>query len=56
MGKKKVKKPKKEYTHVSGNGMLWRFNGSRPVSALADKVMKELKNGENNSKNRESSQ
>lgn len=27
------------YTHRDSNGMAWRFVGSRPVSALADKVM-----------------
>lgn len=35
--KKTVKKP--TYTHRDGSGMGWRFVGSRPVSALADKVM-----------------
>lgn len=27
------------YTHRDGSGMAWRMVGSRPVSALADKVM-----------------
>ena len=31
----------KKYTHIDGGGMPWRFEGSRPVSALADKVMEE---------------
>lgn len=31
-----------KYTHIDTNGMAWRFEGSRPVSALADKVMKEV--------------
>lgn len=36
----KPKTPKQpNYTHRDGTGMAWRFVGSRPVSALADKVM-----------------
>lgn len=31
-----------EYTHISSDGMLWRFDGNRPVSRLADEVMKEV--------------
>lgn len=27
------------YTHRDSSGMAWRMVGSRPVSALADKVM-----------------
>jgi hypothetical protein len=29
------------YTHRDGGGMGWRMVGSRPVSALADQVMRE---------------
>lgn len=44
--KPKKSKPKKKteakvYTHRDAGGMAWRFEGSRPVSALADKVMRE---------------
>ncbi len=31
------------YTHKDDNGMLWRFNGSRPISKLADEIMEKLK-------------
>jgi hypothetical protein len=31
--------PKRTYTHVDAQGMKWRFDGSRPVSALADSIM-----------------
>jgi hypothetical protein len=46
MKKKKSKKapPAKaapEYTHRDGSGMGWRFAGGRPVSALADSVMRD---------------
>lgn len=36
-------KPKSEhtYTHRDESGMLWRWDGSRPVSKLADEVMDE---------------
>lgn len=27
------------YTHIDEDGMRWRFEGSRPVSKLADGVM-----------------
>jgi len=37
----KHKRKKIVYTHHDGNGMAWRFVGSRPVSALADKVMRD---------------
>jgi hypothetical protein len=33
---------KRSYTHTDGSGMPWRMEGSRPVSALADKVMAEV--------------
>jgi hypothetical protein len=49
-----MKKPKKSkrkpvtkteatpaYTHRDGSGMAWRFAGGRPVSALADAVMRD---------------
>jgi len=43
--KKQKRKAKKKttvtYTHRDASGMAWRFAGSRPVSALADKVMAE---------------
>jgi hypothetical protein len=44
--KKKSKKeaaptPAPEYTHRDRSGMPWRFAGSRPVSKLADQVMRE---------------
>ena len=38
---KSKRKPSKVYTHRDPSGMSWRFVGSRPVSALADKVMAE---------------
>lgn len=28
------------YTHKDRSGMAWRFSGGRPVSALADEVMR----------------
>lgn len=30
------------YTYRDAGGMLWRFEGSRPVSQLADKVVSEV--------------
>lgn len=33
---------KNTYTHRDPSGMYWRFQGSRPVSLLADIVMKSL--------------
>lgn len=39
--KKLVCKGSPKYTHQDSSGMLWRFVGNRPVSALADKVMRE---------------
>lgn len=38
---KTKKSPRKriKYTHRDASGMAWRFVGSRPVSALADRVM-----------------
>lgn len=42
------------YTHKDSEGMVWRFEGSRPISKLADEVMaevfseKEQENGKNN--------
>jgi hypothetical protein len=38
--KRRVKQP--VYTHRDSSGMAWRFEGSRPVSALADQVMREV--------------
>ena len=35
-------KRRRIYTHIDEAGMLWRFEGSRPVSLLADKVMDEM--------------
>ena len=45
--KKKRKKKKetvveKDYKYRDGTGMLWRFDGARPVSKLADDIMKEV--------------
>lgn len=37
---------KRNYTHTDGSGMPWRMDGSRPVSALADKVMEEPSSAE----------
>jgi len=36
-------KPTREisYTHQDSSGMPWRFVGGRPVSALADQVMRD---------------
>lgn len=31
-----------EYTHRDTNGLGWRMSGSRPVSAIADKIMREM--------------
>lgn len=31
--------PKRKYTHKDATGMLWRMEGSRPVSAIADSIM-----------------
>lgn len=28
-----------EYTHIDGDGILWRFQGSMPLSEIADEVM-----------------
>lgn len=42
--KKKTKKkvtPRPKYTHIDSSGMAWRMQGMRPVSALADKIMRE---------------
>lgn len=41
MKTKKSPKTRKriKYTHRDASGMAWRFVGSRPVSALADRVM-----------------
>jgi len=30
----------KKYTHRDSSGMAWRMKGSRPVSSLADAVMR----------------
>ena len=34
-----------KYTHTDSFGMRWRMAGSRPVSALADKIMNDLEIG-----------
>ena len=31
-----------KYTHRDSAGMLWRFEGGRPVSKLADEVMRKV--------------
>jgi hypothetical protein len=31
------------YTHKDKDGIKWRFVGQRPVSEIADKVMKECR-------------
>jgi hypothetical protein len=37
------KRPKGHtYTHMDKHGMLWRFEGSRPISKLADEAMAEF--------------
>jgi hypothetical protein len=36
------RKPVNTYTHRDASGMAWRFDGGRPVSALADQVMAEV--------------
>jgi hypothetical protein len=38
--KKKTSTPK--YTHTDPSGMAWRMAGSRRVSALADKIMRDM--------------
>ena len=37
----KTKKTSPTYTHRDGGGMSWRMVGGRPVSALADEVMRQ---------------
>lgn len=32
----------RKYTHKDKSGMLWRFEGMRPISALADAVMAQV--------------
>ena len=32
----------KPYTHTDKDGMPWRMEGNRPISALADKVMQDV--------------
>jgi len=40
--KDKAKAPaKKEYTHRDHTGMRWRMSGTRPVSELADFIMRQ---------------
>ena len=43
--RKKTKAKRKfaapSYTHRDASGMVWRMVGSRPVSALADQVMRD---------------
>lgn len=39
--KKAVPKAVPAYTHRDRSGMPWRFAGSRPVSKLADSVMRD---------------
>lgn len=39
--RKRKTKPQPNYTHRDSSGMGWRFVGSRPVSALADSVMRD---------------
>ncbi|MEN6549971.1 MAG: hypothetical protein ABFE07_28340 [Armatimonadia bacterium] len=34
--------PQGPYTHRDASGMGWRFEGSRPISALADEVMRNV--------------
>ena len=34
---------KRVYTDTDSSGMKWRWEGSRPISELADKIMDELK-------------
>lgn len=31
-----------KYTHTDNDGILWRFEGSRPISSLADSVMSQF--------------
>lgn len=38
--KKKKPSPRPKYTHIDSGGMKWRMVGSRPVSALAARVMR----------------
>jgi hypothetical protein len=42
---RKVKPVQYQYTRRDATGMLWRFEGSRPVSALADQVMADVMAG-----------
>ncbi len=35
----------RRYTHIDSSGMAWRFEGSRPISALADKVTDKVLRG-----------
>ncbi len=34
--------PTYTYTHKDKDGVLWRFEGSRPISEIADRVMADL--------------
>ena len=34
--------PEHSYSHTDSDGMLWRFEGSRPISKLADEVVAEV--------------
>jgi len=35
-------KSKHEYTHQDEAGLLWRFEGSRPISQLMDRVIADI--------------
>ncbi len=39
---KATKRTPQEYTHRDSNGVGWRMVGSRPVSSIADKIMREM--------------
>ncbi len=40
--KKPAKKRKPAYTHQDRDGVQWRMVGGRPVSSIADKIMREI--------------
>lgn len=42
MPKKKPKKKPARYTHRDPQGVEWRMVGSRPVSSIADSIMRKM--------------
>ena len=42
MGLCAIMSEENKYTHIDKDGMLWRWEGCRPISKLADEVMAEV--------------